>query len=318
MALDARLIAGQRQLARHIFYFARQEDGDFAPTGRFKLEEAELIEPEVGPGGESIKEILVYLTALGDRFVQGVRESSLPSADELAHLEGIYEAEAEHWTTTAVGTRFLNSLEAVQQAAAGPLDDDTASWLATTLIPAYDAAKTAIHRWKKRRAGSHRNKALILERIATERRRLEANLARVPPEMWALPGVVGAWSIKDILAHLFAWEQLLLGWHAAGLRGEKPVLPAPGLTWSEIDTLNATIYRQYRDRPLPEIQAESNRSYREILAFVESLPEADLFAPGLYEWLERANLAGYILANSANHYRWAKNQIRRWLATPNS
>lgn len=32
----------------------------------------------------------------------------------------------------------------------------------------------------------------------------------------------GAWSVHDILAHLLAWQRLLLDWYQAGRRGDKP------------------------------------------------------------------------------------------------
>lgn len=30
-----------------------------------------------------------------------------------------------------------------------------------------------------------------------------------------MPGVVGDWPVKDVLAHLVAWEQMCLGWYEA-------------------------------------------------------------------------------------------------------
>ncbi len=49
-------------------------------------------------------------------------------------------------------------------------------------------------RWTKKR---------ILESINTERRRLEKNLASISDEDMLVRGVIGEWSVKDIMAHLF-------------------------------------------------------------------------------------------------------------------
>jgi hypothetical protein len=39
---------------------------------------------------------------------------------------------------------------------------------------------------------------------------------------------LGQWSVKDTLAHLYEWKQMFFTWYESGLRGENPVLPAPG------------------------------------------------------------------------------------------
>jgi hypothetical protein len=48
---------------------------------------------------------------------------------------------------------------------------------------------------------------------------------------------------------------------------------------------------------------------------VREIPEEDIFPVGRFAWTGESNLAAYILANTANHYRWAKTQIRRWIHT---
>ena len=48
---------------------------------------------------------------------------------------------------------------------------------------------------------------------------------------------------------------------------------------------------------------------------VSAIHEEDIFPVGRFAWNEGSNLAAYFLANTANHYRWAKTQIRRWMRT---
>jgi hypothetical protein len=47
-----------------------------------------------------------------------------------------------------------------------------------------------------------KTKAIMIEKLQTERKRLEQNLAHLSREQMHLPGVVGEWSTKDVLAHL--------------------------------------------------------------------------------------------------------------------
>jgi hypothetical protein len=62
-----------------------------------------------------------------------------------------------------------------------------------------------------------------------------------------------------------------------------------------------------------DVRKEFGASYKRVVAVVEGIPEEEIFAVGRYAWLGENNLVGVILANTANHYRWAKGQIREWL-----
>ena len=66
----------------------------------------------------------------------------------------------------------------------------------------------------------------LLSDIYKERQALEQFLATLSPEQMTLEGIVGFWAVKDVLAHLLEWEQMVLGWYGAGLRGEPPHVPA--------------------------------------------------------------------------------------------
>ncbi len=109
------------------------------------------------------------------------------------------------------------------------------------------------------------------------------------------------------------WEQRFIGWYQAGVRGEVPETPAPGIGWNQLDLLNQRIYEKYCDRPIENVLREFNASYSQILAIVEEIPEEEMFAVGRYSWLGENSMVEVILANTANHYRWAKRHIRKWL-----
>jgi uncharacterized protein (TIGR03083 family) len=153
----------------------------------------------------------------------------------------------------------------------------------------------------------------LLEQIQTERRRFEANLAGLDAEAMLAPGAVGAWSVKDVLAHLTDWEQRFLAWYELGRTGGAPEIPAPGLTWGKLDVLNRQIYEQHRDRSLEDVCAWFDASYRQILDAVAAMTEQELFEPGYYPWTGKADLARFVAANTGNHYRWAKQQLRNWI-----
>jgi uncharacterized protein (TIGR03083 family) len=158
-------------------------------------------------------------------------------------------------------------------------------------------------------------KETLLQEIRVERRRLETNLARLSDEEMLRPGICEFWTAKDLLAHLLDWEQRFLGWYAAGRRGETPELPAPGLTWGQLDELNRQVYEAHRDRPLDEVRAQFAASYAELLAAVESMSPEEIIEPGHYAWTGGGELGHFIAANSSHHYRWAKDELRQWMKT---
>lgn len=160
----------------------------------------------------------------------------------------------------------------------------------------------------------HRSKAAIIEAIQVEHRRLEKCLASVSRKEMVKRGVVGIWSVKDVLAHLTAWEQLLLSWYDAGLRGKMPSRPVPvGMSRNAIDALNQDIFEQNQKRPLASVFVEFQSSYQQVLAMVQIVPEEDMFEPGRYSWTGQLILADYIASNTCNHYLWAKTQIQKWM-----
>jgi hypothetical protein len=156
------------------------------------------------------------------------------------------------------------------------------------------------------------SKEQLLKDIATERTRLEKCLSMLNEKDMVQPGVTGQWSVKDILAHLAAWEQLLLEWYQAGLGGYPEAHEPVGMKRKLIDALNQEIYAQNRGRELDAVLVDFHRSYQQVFMIVSAIPEEDLFAPGRYSWTGRFTLADYVAGNTCNHYAWAGTQILKW------
>jgi hypothetical protein len=156
------------------------------------------------------------------------------------------------------------------------------------------------------------SKDQLLKDIRTERRRLEKTLFILSAEDMVQPGVTGAWSVKDILAHLTAWERLFLDWYSSGLHGSTSETTPVGMSQIRMDALNQQIYEQNRRRSLDDVLAEFHASYLEIVTVIEAISEEDMFLQGRFKWTGKWRLADYIAGNTCNHYAWAKSQIRKW------
>jgi hypothetical protein len=77
-----------------------------------------------------------------------------------------------------------------------------------------------------------------------------------------------------------------------------PGIPAGGINDETIDAFNARVYSQHKDQPLSEALADFRASYRELLASVQGLSDADLTKPlidGTHVW-------EIIAGNTYDHY----------------
>ena len=163
--------------------------------------------------------------------------------------------------------------------------------------------------------GKRLPKAELLQEIGVARSKLDALLEQLTPRQMTQGGAtLAGWSVKDILGHLIGWQQMNLDWYAAGLRGETPAVPAPGLTWKDIRKLNAQIYRKHHRRSLRAVLADYNDCHQKMLRLIEEVSDRDFVAVGRFAWAGPTwTLSDYVRANTASHYRWACGHIRKWL-----
>jgi hypothetical protein len=326
-----------RQLERYLFYFEKNSDGEFVASDRSKFGDEEMQQPGVFSDW-SLKDVLSHIIDWEERLLRwyqagldGQMPSDLPSptlrweridtgdfpipmdllARSLHRLLNDFKNSFRRVVTT------IASMSEKELFTAGTYEwtggATCADYAALCTFRHYDWAKKLVRRWRSSHAGEYLNKEIILQRLRTERRRLEQNLEVLSDEQMEMTGVVGEWTVKDLLAHLVDWEQRFIGWYQAGVRGEVPETPAPGISWENLDVLNQRIYEKNKNRALDDVREDFNTSYEQVLAVIEVIPEKELFARGQYAWLGEGNLVGYVLANTAHHYRWAKRAIRSWL-----
>ncbi|KPK88298.1 MAG: hypothetical protein AMJ88_19240 [Anaerolineae bacterium SM23_ 63] len=129
-------------------------------------------------------------------------------------------------------------------------------------MPKYTTKETLLHAIREARAG------------------LEKKFSTLSPEQMIWPGSMDHWSVKDILAHLVDWEQRLISWYQAGLRGEVPEIPAPGMSWRDLPALNQQGYERHRDETLDEVMENFIGSYQETLRLIEGMNEEEIYTPG--------------------------------------
>jgi hypothetical protein len=153
----------------------------------------------------------------------------------------------------------------------------------------------------------------LLEDIETEGKALEQLLSELSPQQMIQPGIVGEWSVKDVLAHLLEWQRMVLKWYAAGVQGKVIPVPAEGLNWAQIPLLNQRIYEAYCDTPLADIQKQFRASHKKMLNTIQGLSDEELFTRGRYAWTKNNTLGTYFVSCGSSHYNWARTNIKKGL-----
>ena len=116
----------------------------------------------------------------------------------------------------------------------------------------------------------------------------------------------GEWSVKDILAHLWAWQQLTQARLKAALQGGEPVFSLWPAELEESadespDEINAWIYSHYLSTPWPEIRKYWQECFQNILDLAIKLPERELLDSEKYPWLKGYPLVNIFIATYDHH-----------------
>ena len=155
-------------------------------------------------------------------------------------------------------------------------------------------------------------KADLVVVISTERARFENILDGLSEAQMTLPGVEGFWSIKDILAHIAAWERLAYDRVHAAVSGE--ALKFPLIKGDDdVNAFNADVYKRNKSQPLVKIISEFHESHQEFSALIESLDEEFLSKPLPFDWAGKLTAQVVISANTHWHYLEHIESINRWL-----
>lgn len=142
-----------------------------------------------------------------------------------------------------------------------------------------------------------------------------ALLAPLDEQQLTTPGVNGNWSVKDVLAHIAAWQtRAALKLEAVG-HGEIPQLEPPVETDEEMDQFNAATFLANQSQPLADISQAFHASYERLRAATAALDDADLFAGSQrFPWLEDGELWESVAGNTFEHYEEHAPMIKEWLA----
>ena len=115
------------------------------------------------------------------------------------------------------------------------------------------------------------------------------------------PGVVGDWSVKDILAHVTTWEEEALKYLPVIAEGGRPPRYA---AVGGIDAFNARMTEQKRGRSLAEVSRQLQETHHRLVDLVRQAPGDQL--AGETRFRRRLRLDTY------GHYAEHAKAILEW------
>ncbi|MBU2535039.1 MAG: DinB family protein [Chloroflexota bacterium] len=140
-------------------------------------------------------------------------------------------------------------------------------------------------------------KARTLDRLKREWQALLNTWKGLPEDVLLLPGAVGHWSTRDVMAHIATWEEEALKALPLILEGK----PLP--RYMGIDAFNAREQARKRHLPLKRVKEELLATHKKLVQFLENVPESAFASP---RFTKRLRL------DAIGHYREHAAQIAAW------
>ena len=160
------------------------------------------------------------------------------------------------------------------------------------------------------------NKEELLDALDESRDSLLDLIEDLPDEAYLEPGVIGEWTLKDVLAHLVAWEAELVKFLWQVKQGSRP-------TSAQMNTPPDSEARQARNekwrsenanRPLERIWDDLEAVRKQTQRRLEPFNDQDLSDPTRFPWAKGKPLWAWVAENSFEHENEHRAQIAAWLA----
>lgn len=124
------------------------------------------------------------------------------------------------------------------------------------------------------------------------------------------------WSIKDVMAHLWAWQQISIARMEAGAHDRDPKYPewlqSIGGDWEEdANRVNALTFERNHGKPWSDVYENWRNGFLQFLELGDMISERNLLDGDRYTWLHGHSLA-FILIASYDHHQEHLQKLQEW------
>ncbi len=157
----------------------------------------------------------------------------------------------------------------------------------------------------------------ILAALKEQFERWEKLLAALDEKQLTVPHFDDDWSIKDVMNHLWGWQQITLARMEAAAEGREPEFPVwiieLGTTWHEnADQTNDRIYKNFHAQSWLETHQNWQQGFLYLLQTSEKIMERDLLDVDRYPWLNGHSPSAYLIA-SYDHHQEHLEKLSAWV-----
>jgi uncharacterized damage-inducible protein DinB len=153
------------------------------------------------------------------------------------------------------------------------------------------------------------NKQSILDQCRAGHEKLAQAIDGLTDEDMLRPGAAGLWSVKDLLAHVTAWQSELV----TALSRLSVTKQIPNIVQIEdLDEWNMEQYRVNAPRDLDIILEDFHGVHKHLLKTIESIDEKTLTNPRRFPWMEGEPLSYLIAENGFWHEAEHAEEIIAW------
>ncbi len=163
------------------------------------------------------------------------------------------------------------------------------------------------------------DKQQILTMVKEEFDRWEKLVADLSEEQLNTPQPDSTLSIKDVLAHLMAWQQRSIARLEAAVQNKEPEFPqwpaelVPDSEEGDPDKINAWIYQTYHEQPWADVHRKWRDGFLRFMELGESIPEKDWSDAGKYRWLDGYSISAVLVWSYEHHHTEHLEPLLTWL-----
>ena len=158
----------------------------------------------------------------------------------------------------------------------------------------------------------------IISMLKVEFNQWEDVLAGLTEEQITAPQLPANLSIKDVIAHLMAWQQLSIARLEAAQLNKEPVLP----NWlagsdpdseEDLEQFNARIHETYHQQPWLSVYQDWRDGFLRFLKLGAEVPDIDLANTERYPWLKGHSLFAVLQGSYEHHHDDHLEPLLVWL-----
>lgn len=152
------------------------------------------------------------------------------------------------------------------------------------------------------------NKQKLLEKLDKAWTEFQDSYAGLPEPQMTEPGVTGDWSVKEIIAHVSAWEEEALKYLPLILGGGRP--PRYSTMYGGIDAFNVQMTERKRELSLAEIMQEAETTHRKLVETIQDVSEEQFARETRFRRRVRLDTYGHYLAHAEAIREWRERTAR--------